>query len=144
MVWPNSDGERVITLSHLDLNAASNDNDVGVRFTLRPFAPGNDRLSANLVTDIDVVTPGTNYAKSTTNSDPPPGTTGSDTVTGHVIFSDDDSDAHAVSGETLGYRIIAGSRTGNSVTVKVTDQYGDPMRGVEFWLQSDPGRRRAD
>ena len=137
VVWPNGDGEYVINLTHPDLNAASNDNDVGVRFTLRPFTTGNDLLSANLVGDVDVVTPGTNYAESTTNEGAPATTAGSDTVMGHVIFSDDDSDAHAVSGETLGYRIIAGSRTGNSVTVKVIDQYGDPMRGVEFWLHSD-------
>ena len=137
VVWPNVDGEYVINLTHPDLNAADDDNDVGVRFTLRPFTEGNDLLSANLVGDIDVVTPGTNYAESTTNKGAPAATAGSDTVTGHVIFSDDDSDAHAVSGETLGYRIIAGSRTGNSVTVKVIDQYGDPMSGVEFWLHSN-------
>ena len=137
VVWPNVDGERVINLTHLDLNAADDDNDVGVRFTLRPLTEGNDLLSANLVGDIDVVTPGTNYAESTTNKGAPAATAGSDTVTGHVIFSDDDSDAHAVSGETLGYRIIAGSRTSNSVTVKVIDQYGDPMSGVEFWLHSN-------
>ena len=137
LVHPDADGKYIVTLRHPDLNAGSNDNDVGVRFTLRPFTTANDLLSANLVRDIDVVTPGTNYAESTTNEGPPAATTGSDTVTGHVIFSDDASDAHAVSGETLGYRIIAGNRTGNSVTVKVIDQYGDPMRGVEFWLHSN-------
>ena len=61
-------------------------------------------------------------------------------MTGAVIFSDDASDAHAISGESLGYRIIAGSRTGNSVTVSVVDQYGDPMSGVEFWLNSNLDR----
>ena len=142
VVWPNGDGEYAINLTHPDVNAASNDNDVGVRFTLRPFTTGNDLLSANLVNDIDVPvfadgSPKPNHADSTTRDTPPAMTSGHDIVTGAVIFSDDATDAHAISGESLGYRIIAGSRTGNSVTVSVVDQYGDPMGGVEFWLNSD-------
>ena len=58
-------------------------------------------------------------------------------TSGHVIFSDDASDPHAVSGETATYRIIAGSATGNSVTVSVVDQYGDGMRNVAISVDSD-------
>ena len=83
VVWPNGDGEYAINLTHPDLNAGSNDNDVGVRFTLRPFAPGNDLLSANLVNDIDVPvfadgSPKPNHADSTTRDAPPAMTTGHD------------------------------------------------------------------
>ena len=54
-----------------------------------------------------------------------------------MIFSDDASDPHNVMAETAQYRIIAGSRTGNSVTVSVLDQYGDPMRNIEISVSSD-------
>ena len=137
VVWPNQDGEYIINLSNDDLNAASDDPDVGVRFTLRPFTTGNDLLDANLVKDIDVTKPAPNFAESSTADRAPTATLGADTVTGHVIFSDDASDPHAVSAKSLQYRIISGSRTGNSWTVEVVDQYGDGMSNVEFWLNSD-------
>jgi hypothetical protein len=128
VVWPNGDGEYVINLTHPDLNAANDDNDVGVRFTLTPFLAANDLISANLLTDV-VVNRGTNSAAVT----PRPGF---DVVTGSVIFSDDASDPHAAAGESSAYRILAG-RTGNSVTVTVLDQYGDGMRNVHVSTYSD-------
>ena len=145
----SADGSYTITLRNDDLNAAGDDPDVGVKFTLRPLTTGNDLLRANLVRDIDVLRPGTkggtNYAVSSTSDGPPASTVGHDTVTGHVIFSDDKSDPHDISAAGLSrsaeesrfYRIISGSRTGNSFTVQVVDQYGDPMGNVEFWLNSD-------
>ena len=130
VVFPNSDGEYSITLTHPDLNAAPavDNTDVAVKFTLTPFLRGNDLISGNLLSDV-VVNRGTNAA--TVAALP-----GFDRVTGYVIFSDDASDPHAVSGESSEYRIIAG-RTGNSVTVTVLDQYGDGMRSVEVSAHSN-------
>ena len=130
VVFPNSDGEYPITLTHPDLNAAPavNNTDVAVKFTLTPFLLRNDLVSANLLADVVVnwntfdasVTELPNY----------------DVVTGYVIFSDDASDPHRVNGESAEYRIIGG-RTGNSVTVEVLDQYGDGMRNVAISALSD-------
>ena len=133
VVWPNGDGEYVITLTHPDLNAAPavNNTDVGVRFTLTPFIAGNDLISANLVDEIEAKG---NYVA---HADDVVAAGGVDVASGHVIFSDDPSDAHAVSGESVQYRLIAGSRTGNSVTVSVVDQYGDGMRNVEVSVESN-------
>ena len=130
VVWPNGDGEYVITLTNPDLNAAPavDNTDVGVHFTLTPFTTANDLISANLVTDL--LAKG-NHAATSMNQQ------GNEIVTGHVIFSDDASDPHAVSGESATYRIIAGSRTGNSVTVSVVDQYGDGMRNVAVSVSSN-------
>ena len=131
VVWPNGDGEYAITLTHPDLNAAPavDNTDVAVKFTLTPFLSANDLISANLLTDV-VVSRNTNAASVLALP-------GFDRVTGYVIFSDDASDPHSVSGDSAGYRIIAGSRTGNSVTVSVVDQYGDGMRNVEISANSD-------
>ena len=133
VVWPNNDGELVITLTNPDLNAAPavNNTDVGVVFTLTPFIAANDLISANLVTDIEAKG---NYVDDT---DDVATAGGVDVASGHVIFSDDASDPHAVSGESASYRLIAGSRTGNSVTVSVVDQYGDGMRNVQISVESD-------
>ena len=46
-VFPNADGEFTIVLDNQDYHAATNNTDVGVRFTLRPFGPSNDLLDAN-------------------------------------------------------------------------------------------------
>ena len=128
VVFPNSDGQYPITLSHSDLNAASDNTDVAVKFTLTPFLQANDLISANLLTDIVV--------NSRTHDASVQPLTGFDRVQGYVIFSDDASDPHNVTGESAGYRIIAGSRTGNSVTVSVVDQYGDGMRNVQISVES--------
>ena len=133
VVWPNGDGEYVITLTNIDVNAAPavDNTDVGVTFTLTPFIAGNDLISANLVTDIE------SKGNFVTDMDNVVAAGGVDVASGHVIFSDDLSDPHAVSGDTATYRIIAGSATGNSVTVSVVDQYGDGMRNVAISVDSD-------
>ncbi len=133
VVWPNSDGEYVIPLTHTDLNAAPavDNTDVGVHFTLTPFVVKTDSIDPNLVTEIEAKG---NYV---THEDDVTTAGGADVASGHVIFSDDPSDPHAVSGETSTYRIIAGTRTGNSVTVKVVDQYGDGMRNVAINVSSN-------
>jgi len=133
VVWPNGDGEYVITLTNIDVNAAPavNNTDVGVHFTLTPFIAGNDLISANLVTAIE------SKGNFVSDMDNVAAAGGADVASGHVIFSDDPSDPHAVSGDTATYRIIAGSATGNSVTVSVLDQYGDGMRNVAISVDSD-------
>ena len=54
-----------------------------------------------------------------------------------MIFSDDPSDPHSATAESESYRIISGSRTPNTVTVKVVDQYGDPQRSVDISVKSN-------
>ena len=134
VVWPNSDGEYAIRLTNPDLNARApasyDDLDVGVMFTLTPFTTGNDLITGNLLDSIEADR-GANYA-----TDVPTGATSTRAI-GHVIFSDDPSDPHKVSGGSASYQIISGSRTGNSVTVTVIDQYGDPMRNVSISVSSD-------
>ena len=134
VVWPNTDGEFTIDLTNPDLQAGTDNRDVGVRFTLTPFADGNDLITGNLLDNV--------VADATANDAMviPAGTvTGVDVdvAVGYAIFSDDRSDPHNVSADGGDYRIIAGSRTGNSVTVEVVDQYGDPMRGVEISVTSN-------
>ena len=133
VVWPNGDGEFTITLTNPDLNAAPavDNTDVGVTFTLTPFIAANDLIGANLVTEIEA---DGNYV---VHADEVVAAGGVDVASGHVIFSDDASDPHAVSGESAQYRLITGSATGNSVTVSVVDQYGDGMRNVEISVESD-------
>ena len=128
VVWPNLDGEYLITLTNPDLDARNDNTDVAVKFTLTPFVQGNDLITGNLLSNI-VVDDDTNEASIATV-----GTV--DIATGYAIFSDDPSDAHSVSADGGQYRIIAGVRNGNSVTVEVLDQYGDPMRGVEISVNS--------
>ena len=130
VVWPNGDGEYNITLTNPDLNAAMNSTDVGVKFTLTPFIAANDLISANLVDEIEA------KGNFVTHADDVVAAGGVDVASGHVIFSDDASDPHAVSGETAQYRIISGSASGNSVTVSVVDQYGDGMRNVQISVSS--------
>ena len=132
IVWPNADGEFSINLTNVDAQAGRDNTDVGVRFSLRPFPFDTGFVDSNLLGEI-VVEAKTNYVGDTPND--------SGQWTGHVIFSDDPSDPHAVEasvmGESTWYRIISGSRTGNSVTVSVVDQYGDSMRNVAVGLTSD-------
>ena len=131
VVFPNSDGEYSITLTHPDLNAAPavNNTDVGVYFTLTPFLAANDLISANLLIDTVV-------NRNTRDASVELALGGYDVVTGYAVFSDDASDPHKVSGESAEYRIIGG-RTGNSVTVEVLDQYGDGMRNVAISVSSN-------
>ena len=133
-VFPNADGMFTITLDNPDYNAASNDTDVGVRFVLRRLTPGNDLADENPLDDI-VENAGTNTVTVTPAASPLP-YAGDDVAVGIVIFSDDASDTHSVSGTSSGYQIIGGSRTPNVVTVKVVDQYGDPQRGVDVTVNS--------
>jgi hypothetical protein len=134
-VFPNADGMFTITLDSPDYNTASNDTDVGVRFVLRRFTPSNDLLTENLRNDI-VENAGTHTVTVTPALGPLP-YAGDDVAVGAVIFSDDASDTHSVSGESVEYQLIGGSRTPNVVTVKVVDQYGDPQRGVDVTVSSD-------
>ena len=106
---------------------------MGVTFTLRRFQPGNDLLDANPLTDI-VIEAGTNGVSPDAQLE---SLFGPSVVSGAVIFSDDPSDPHSASAETESYRLIAGSRTPNTVTIKVVDQYGDPLRNVDVTLNSD-------
>ena len=133
VVWPNADGEFSINLTNVDAQAGRNNTDVGVKFSLTPFPFDTDFVDRNLVRPV-VVEANTNYMGDEADS-----RTGA--WEGHVIFSDDDSDPHAVEASVMGasawYRIISGSRTGNSVTVSVVDQYGDAMRNVAVGLTSD-------
>ena len=131
--FPNADGEFTVVLENQDYHAATNNTDVGVRFTLRPFGPSNDLLDANPLPDI-VVESSTN---SVSHALPLEGIFGTDVVSGGVIFSDDPSDPHSATAESESYRIISGSRTPNTVTVKVVDQYGDPQRSVDISVNSD-------
>ena len=130
-VFPNADGEFSIVLDNPDYHAATNNPDVGVRFTLRPFGPSNDLLDANPLPDI-VIESGTHSV-----SEAAAGVGTRAGVSGGVIFSDDPSDPHSAAAESESYRIISGSRTPNTVTVKVVDQYGDPQRNVDVSVNSD-------
>ena len=130
LVWPNPDGRFEINLDNIDTDAANNNDDVLVRFTLRPFRPGNDRIDANLVHTI--VADNVNHAAGVDSPRNPLAS-----ASGYALFSDDPADPSVVTGESSTYRIVSGNRTGNSVTVKVTDQYGDGMRNVEVSVKSD-------
>ena len=133
--FPNADGMFTITLDNPDYNAAGDDTDVGMRFVLRRLTPGNDLADENPLDDI-VENSGTHTVTVT-----PAGArlpyAGDDVAVGTVIFSDDPSDTHSVSGTSSAYQIIGGSRTPNVVTVKVVDQYGDPQRGVDITVSSN-------
>ena len=138
--FPNADGEFTVVLENPDYHAATNNTDVGVRFTLRPFGPSNDLLDANTLSDDKLHT--NIVIESSTNSVGHNGSAsrtvfGTDVVSGGVIFSDDPSDPHSATAESESYRIISGSRTPNTVTVKVVDQYGDPQRSVDISVNSD-------
>ncbi len=134
-VFPNAAGEFTITLTHPDPRASIDNTDVAVRFTLTPFTAGNDLVDGNLVKS--VVADG-NYVGVTAVAGV------GDVASGYVIFSDDRPDPHKVTGSSLPYRIISGSRTGNSVSVKVVDQYGDPMRSVKISVSSNLDRLNPD
>ena len=142
--FPNADGEFTVVLENQDYHAATNNTDVGVRFTLRPFGPSNDLLDANPLPDI-VIESSTNSVGHASILE---GIFGTDVVSGGVIFSDDPSDPHSATAESESYRIISGSRTPNTVTVKVVDQYGDEQRSVDISVNSnldvvDRDRHRA-
>ena len=132
VIWPNIDGEYPITLTNDDPNILATtdanptgDLDVGVRFTLSAFTTETDLIDANLISEI--VADGNHASLIATT----------DVAQGYVIFSDDAPDPHKVTGESASYRILTGSRTGNSVTVSVVDQYGDPMRNIRISVESD-------
>ena len=130
VVFPNSDGELPITLTNIDTDAANDSPDVAVRFTLLPLPSANDLFAKNLLEDFEA--DGNHVAE----SDNVMQAGGVDVATGYVIFSDDPSDPHKVTSESADYRIITGNRTGNSVTVKVVDQYGDGMGNVRVSVES--------
>lgn len=126
--FPNSDGQFTISLDNADGSAQRNDPHVGVRFTLTPF-PGNDQLDANLVSDLDVW-PSANHASTATV-----GTV--EIATGYAVFSDDASVPTSARAASLaGYQLIRPGGTPNSLTVTVTDQYGDPFRNAAVSVSS--------
>jgi len=137
-VYPNADGSFDINLSSPDLDAANNNDDVLVRFTLRPFIPGNDLIVANLLTE---VTADANHAAG--NNWDIDATTGQPTAShnpqasGYALFSDNPVAATTVSGaSSSGYRIVRAGSTGNSITVTVNDQYGDGFRNAGIAVTS--------
>ena len=122
VVFPNSDGQFTISLDNADSSAADDDPHVGVRFELTPF-PGNDLLGKNLLSDI-AVWPSANHA---TGNSPPT----NPRAVGHAVFSDDASVPTSAAAATLAsYQLIRPGGTPNSLTVTVTDQYGDPFRNA--------------
>ncbi|MDE2753763.1 MAG: S-layer homology domain-containing protein [Gemmatimonadota bacterium] len=124
--YPNADGSFDINLSSADLDAANNNDDVLVRFTLRPFIPGNDLIDANLLEDI---TADANHAEGNSATNP--------LASGYALFSDDPVAATTVSGKSsTGYRIVRAGSTGNSITVTVNDQYGDGFRNAGIAVES--------
>ena len=126
IVYPNADGSFDINLSNPDLDAANPSDDVLVRFTLRPFIPGNDLIDENLLTDI---TADANHAEGNSATNP--------LASGYALFSDDPVAAVTVSGaSSSGYRIVRAGSTGNSVTVTVNDQYGDGYRNAGIAVES--------
>ena len=139
-VFPNADGSLDIVLTQPDVYAAVNNTDVGVRFTLRPFRPSNDLLTANPLDDIviEATANGVKHNETLESAlDAQLGFDVGDVVSGAVIFSDDPSDPHSATAQSESYRLISGSRTPNTVTIKVVDQYGDPLRNVDVSLNSD-------
>jgi hypothetical protein len=122
LVWPNEGGSFNFRMSHRDTASAVDDPDVAIWFRLVPF-PGDDDIDPNLVTDIRSV------ASNVT------GNGGSGPATGFVIFSDDDSLPTSVTVSALPYQEIPKYRT-NSATVKVTDQYGDPIDDADISVSS--------
>ena len=124
LMFPNSDGEFTINLTHGDTNAALPDPDVGVRFSLTPFS-GNDLIDMNLLPDIQA-----DANQASVNED-------GVSAIGRSVFSDDAAKAKYVGGEsTASYRIIRAGSTANSVTVTVTDQYGDGYRNAGITVRS--------
>ena len=126
VAYPNSDGRFTIALANMDLHAANNNDDVLVRFTLMPI-PGNDLIGENLLSSI---TAKANHATGNSATNPQ--------ASGYALFSDDPATATSVSGASASsYRIVNSDGTGNSVTVTVTDQYGDPLRNIGITVDSD-------
>ena len=127
VVFPNSDGYFAITLTNQDVNAETNDEDVLVRFTLRPFIPGNDHIDPNLLTNIIAGATGsfTDTAHHATGNNGSGGM-----ASGYAIFSDDRAEPVTVSADAGKYRVVRSSSTANSVTVTVKDQYGDGYRNA--------------
>ena len=122
LMFPNSDGEFTISLTNADTATDRDDPDVGVRFSLTSFS-GNDVVDMNLLPDIQA---DANHASVVGGS-----------AIGWSVFSDDAAEARSVGGEsTASYRIIRPGSTANSVTVTVTDQYGDGYRNAGITVSS--------
>ena len=133
VVNPNPDGQFSIDLTNVDVSAATNDDDVLVRFTLRPFSPGNDLIDANLLSNI---TAEANHAAGNSTTSPQ--------ASGYAIFSDDPVAPTTVSGEsTAEYRIVRAGSTSNSVTVTVNDQYGDGYGSAGITVTQQLGQRHS-
>ena len=127
VVFPNSDGQFTISLDNADNSATRDDPHVGVRFTLTPF-PGNDQLGSNLLSEI-AVWPSANHATGNSATDP--------RAVGYAVFSDDASVPTSARAASLaGYQLTRPGGTPNSLTVTVTDQYGDPFRNAAVSVTS--------
>ena len=126
--YPNADGSFDINLSSADLDAANNNDDVLVRFTLRPFIPGNDLIDANLLDDISADEKAY-HAAGNSAANPQ--------ASGYALFSDDPVARTTIGVKSsTGYRIVRAGSTGNSITVTVTDQYGDGYRNAGIAVES--------
>ncbi len=138
LVYPNADGELTITLTTVDLQSAVDNVDVGVQFKLTPFLQENDRIPINLVRTITAADPGVvwpyaNYAEGNAITATP--STSKPAAIGYVIFSDDKAVPYKVTADSIQpYRFVGSS---NSVTVKVINQYGDPMVNQNVVAVSD-------
>ena len=127
LMFPNADGEFMVNLTNPDTTTERDDPDVGVRFTITPF-DGSDDIDENLLNAIGDVTVDAeaNRADGVGRS-----------VVGYAVFSDDDATIMGVSGEsTTEYRIVRASSTANSLTVTVTDPYGDGFRNAGITVSS--------
>ena len=127
LMFPNADGEFTVNLTNPDGRSEDSDPDVGVRATITPF-DGNDDIEPNLlnaVGDIEV------------DGDTNHGDVSGRSAVIWAVFSDDDPSISSVSGEsTTEYRIVRASSTANSLTVSVTDQYGDGFRNAGITVSS--------
>ena len=133
VVFPNNTGHFTIDLTHPDPNDTRDNTDVGVRFTVTPFTEGNGVIASNPLTAVDA---SGNHAAQASNP------AGGTRAIGYAIFSDEDSDPHKVTGESAAaYRL---GSTVNSMTVKVVDQYGDPMPNVAISVASSLDKADPD
>ncbi len=135
LMFPNADGEFTVNLTNPDGTTERDDLDVGARATITPF-DGNDDIDGNLlnaVGDVDV------------DGDTNHGIVSGRSAVLWSIFSDDDPRIASVSGEsTTTYRIARAGSTANSVTVSVTDQYGDGFRNAGITVTSTLDAADAD
>ena len=137
LMFPNADGEFTVNLTNPDGTSERDDLDVGARATITPF-DGNDAIDGNLLDEAGDVA---------VDVDANHGNVSGRSAVIWAVFSDDDPRIASVSGEsTTTYRIARSGSTANSVTVSVTDQYGDGFRNAGITVSStlDDAESEAD